>query len=179
MSVEMQPAEVSTSRTALLDLVATFLPLIALVMILGNVVQVFGLRGFSAREGFYLAALDVSSPIPALVALAAVVILGAGDRRADNRMTTLTRAGAEALSLLVVVAAVATIWHALTVHVHIPGPNSTNTASLTFGLGDGVWAYRLEQALRALSAAVPAGLTLYVSRRQRTVERDRVNAPSS
>jgi hypothetical protein len=167
MSVELEPAGQSTDRIALLDLVAWFLPLIALVMILGDVVQVFGLRGFSARERFYITAVGIASPIPALVALAAVVILGAGDRRADNRMTAVTRAGAEALSLLVVVAAVATIWHALTVHIHIPGPNSTNTASLTFGLGDGVWAYRLEQALRALSAAVPAGLTLYVSRRWR------------
>ncbi|MCU1427198.1 MAG: hypothetical protein JWL83_1198, partial [Actinomycetia bacterium] len=137
--------------------------------ILASLVQVFGFngQGVLGRERFYDAALYAANPFPALLALAAVIILATRPAPGAGRSRALTRAGANAVSLLVVVAAVCTIWHALTVHVHIPGPNSNSVAGLTFDLGGGVWAYRLEQALRALSAAVPAGLTLYVSRRSR------------
>jgi hypothetical protein len=167
MEVQLQPNDDQRNRTTLLETVAWCLPIAALLVIVGGVVQVLGYDGVPAGDRFYAAASAISSPFTALLALIAVVIVVAFLRGTDTKWVVAFSA-ASVVSLLVVVGSIATIWHALTVEIHLPESLSTENVSVSIGgFGDGAWSYRLAQVLRALSAAAVAGLTLFVTRRHR------------
>lgn len=160
------------NRVDIWDVAAACLPVVAVLTIAGSVAQVWGLDGVSTRYRLFIVA-QTAGLLCAILALAAVAIVAArqyvGSGRTGISATALMAAGV--VAVVTFASGVYLIWYALTLHVTIPGPNSTETFAL--GLGSGSWANRLAVTLPAL-ATIALALTAFVAaNRQLAAGRER------
>jgi len=157
-------------RRDIWEIAALCLPAVAVLMIGASVAQVWNSTGMSMRDRLFFVA-ENTGVFHALLALTAVAIVAAREF-AGRRSSGISAAALNAASVvaaLTVIGGVYLVWNAFTIHVHIPGPNSTDS----FGLGilSDSWSDRLSLALPGL-AAIALGLTAAVAaRRQRSAGR--------
>ena len=152
------------SRGMLLSLVAVTLVAVALLILASGVSAVFTYSGVAIRDRIYFGAERGAGVFPVALGLAAVLISiwCASLADVDVRLLSWTRAAAMAIAVVVIGAALFSIWYVLSLHVSIPGPNSS--ASVGFSIGEHAWSEKLTQILQRAAALLMSAVTLVAIR---------------
>jgi hypothetical protein len=149
-------------RLPVYDAIAVGLPVAALFVIAGGVARSFGFTGDSMRDRIFEGSQG-ASVITASLALGGVVLVFVRSRPGGmGRWGRWTMVGAGVVAISVIGAAIYAVWYELTLHVQIPGPNSAQGLSISFG--DTPWSQRIGQVFTASAGAVIGVVTLLAVR---------------
>jgi hypothetical protein len=168
------------SRTAVvLGVVAVSLVGAALLILGSGFAAIFTYAGVPLRDRLFFGAQREGGAFPMTLGLAAAVIaiLCARAFEQDALLIRWSRAGASIVGGVVIVVAAYSIWYVLSLHISIPGPNSS--ASLVISLGEQSWAAKLTEILHDAAAILLGVVTLWAvrwSRPIRTGDRDNFTA---
>ena len=156
-------ADVSLATRDYRTLTAGFLAIGSVLFIASAIVQVFGFHGVATGDRVYAIA-ELSSVIPALLAVGAVAMLG---RRSSARWpVTIARIAA----VIIIAASVYGIGYALFAHVSL-----TSSGDSTFiAVFKENWSYRVGAAIRFAGAGLVAIGALALSLRSWSAERPAV-----
>ena len=152
------------STVVVVRLVAVTLAIVALLIVATGVTSLFTYSGVAMRDRIFLGAERGAGVFTGLLGLAVALLsiwcANLGD--SGSRWIVWSRAGANVIAVVVISAAAFSIWFTLSLHVHVPGPNSS--ASLRFSLGERAWSERLTEVLQDTVALVVGSATLVVVR---------------
>jgi hypothetical protein len=148
------------------DWMAAALPLGALLVLGSQIIGQFAFSGAAIRDRIFFVAESGAGTFTALLALAAVALSIAATQIGGGRWTRWSVGAATVVAVIVIVAAVYSVWYLVSLHVHIPGPNSNEGVAISFAQRD--WSQRIAEMLHAATAALLAVVTLISARSARS-----------
>lgn len=158
--------------TVVLRIVAVSLVGAALLILGSGFAAIFTYAGAPIRDRLFYGIERGGGPFPMTLGLAAalIAVLCARLSEQDAPWMICSRVGASVVAGIVIGASAYSIWYVVSLHVSIPGPNSSAGVILSFG--ERTWGEKVTEILHDASAILLGGVTVWAVRRSRPSRTD-------